>query len=380
MTVDQWRWAPPQPCPRTLPDADADLVLVFGGPEPMADLQAFETVRALYPAAVLVGASSSGEVLGDRVFDASLVVSALTFEQTAVTVGLVTLIEGEPSHSTGRRLAEALAAAGMGEGPLRHVFAFADGVHLNGSGFARGLEAGLPAGVTVTGGLAGDDARFERTPLWADAPLAAPGAVAVGLHGPSLAVGYGCAGGWDPFGPERLVTRSEGNVLYELDGRSALALYKEYLGPHAAQLPASGLLFPLAVRTGDGGYDLVRSALGIDETDQSITLAGDIPQGAYARFMKTNAERIIDAAHDATRAALAPTGDQPPDLALVVSCVGRRMVLTQRIEEELEEVGAGLPGVPLAGFYSHGELAPARSGARCELHNQTLTLTTLTEA
>jgi len=354
-------------------------VFVFGGPTLLADARLFDQIRTLYPTALIAGASTSGEVLGPRIYDDSLAITALTFDRSAATLASVELRADETNHAVGRRLADGLQPAHATAGPLRHVFVLADGVGLNGSEFGRGLEAGLPSNVSVTGGLAADGAQFERTPIWANAPMDRPSAVAIGLYGEALRIGYGAMGGWDPFGPERLVTKSEGNVLHELDGRSALALYKEYLGPHATDLPASGLLFPLAIRTETSAYDLVRTTLGVDEENQTITFAGDIPEGAYARFMKTNVDRIIDGAMGATKAALERAEGAQPELALIVSCVGRRLTLGQRIEEELDEIDEMTGGAPMTGFYSHGEMAPAECGVQCELHNQTMTLTTLSE-
>jgi hypothetical protein len=203
--------------------------------------------------------------------------------------------------------------------------------------------------------------------------------VAVGLYGDRLRVGCGSLGGWDPFGPERLVTRSRGNVLYELDGRSALSLYKRYLGEYAAGLPASALLFPLSLRSEVNGPPVVRTVLAIDEAEQSMTFAGDLPEGQYARLMKANFERLIDGATDAARASAATLGG-PAELGLLISCVGRRMVLKQRVQEELESVREVLgESAALTGFYSYGEIAPFSPSAGCELHNQTMTVTTVSE-
>jgi len=204
--------------------------------------------------------------------------------------------------------------------------------------------------------------------------------VACGLYGSRIHVGYASLGGWDPFGPERLITRSEHNVLYELDGRSALSLYKQYLGEHAADLPASGLLFPLSLRTSPDATPVVRTILGINEDDQSMTFAGDVPTGAYARLMKANFDRLIDGAAGAARVSQQALGGNAPDLALLISCVGRKMVLQQRIEEEVEGVRDVVgPRTVLTGFYSYGEISPFTPSARCELHNQTMTITTLSE-
>lgn len=345
----------------------------------MSDPAAFEAVHRAHPGARIVGASTGGEILGDRVTDETLVVAAISFASTSVNVVHIEIQPEDDSAAVGGRLAGMLAPTDAQGRPLAHVFVLADGILLNGSAFARGLEGALPDGVLVTGGLAGDADRFERTPLWADAPLASPGALAVGFYGADLRVGSGAAGGWDAFGPHRAVTRSEGNVLAELDGRSALALYEEYLGPQAADLPASGLLFPLSVRLPGSEYELVRTILGVDREAGTITFAGDVPEGATARLMRANPDRLIDGAIAATEAAVNQLGVEP-ELTLLVSCVGRKWALGPRIDEETEEASSVVGGTPTLGFYSYGELAPAAHGSPCELHNQTLTVTAFSEA
>jgi hypothetical protein len=235
----------------------------------------------------------------------------------------------------------------------------------------------------VTGGLSGDGPRFRETVVLCGREPAVPSpdiAAVLGFYGSGLRVGYASLGGWDAFGPERLITRSRGNVLFELDGRSALELYKTYLGPHAADLPASGLLFPLSLRTEPGDTPVVRTILAVSEEESSMTFAGDVPMGVYGRFMKANFDRLIDGAVGAARTSSAAIGEAAAELALLVSCVGRRLVLAQRVEEEIEGVREVLGGATvLAGFYSYGEISPFTPSARCELHNQTMTITTLAE-
>jgi hypothetical protein len=230
-----------------------------------------------------------------------------------------------------------------------------------------------------SGGLAGDSALFGKTLVFrSDAPET--GAIAaVGLYGNRLQIGFGSLGGWDPFGPDRLVTRSTANVLFKLDGRPALTLYKKYLGEHAKGLPATGLLFPLSVRTKPGETPVVRTILAVDEQRQSMTFAGDVPEGAQARFTKANVDRLVDGAVGAARASL-QAGRVAPQLAILISCVGRKLVLKQRVEEELEGVRSVVgEQAALTGFYSYGEIAPFSQGERIELHNQTMTVTTLAE-
>jgi hypothetical protein len=187
-------------------------------------------------------------------------------------------------------------------------------------------------------------------------------------------------GGWDEFGRERTITRSENNVLYEIDGQSALGLYKEYLGVYADKLPASGLLFPLSIRIENKSGKMVRTILGINEHENSMTFAGNMPVGSKVRLMKANFEKLIGGVYTAASASVAPFNNNRPQLCIVISCVGRKLILKQRVVEEVEAVCAQLaPDVPITGFYSNGELCPIESGSPCELLNQTLTISSFCE-
>ncbi|HSK77493.1 MAG TPA: FIST N-terminal domain-containing protein [Thermoanaerobaculia bacterium] len=353
----------------------AHLALVFGGTGTLKVRNLLQEIAAAYPGAHLFGCSTAGNIYGTEVSDDSVVVTAVGFERTRVAGACTRTTGPQDSFAAGERLARSLAGDG-----LVHVFVLSDGLHVNGSELVRGLAHHLPSEVTVTGGLSADGPRFEETLVIWDGPPEPQTVAAVALYGESLRVGYASLGGWDAFGPERLITRSHGNVLYELDGRSALELYKTYLGPHARELPASGLLFPLSIRSEAGETPVVRTILSVDEEEKSMTFAGDVPVGRYARFMKANFDRLIDGAVGAARTSHEAIGSGPVDLALLVSCVGRRLVLGQRVEEEVEGVREVLGGgTVLAGFYSYGEISPFTPSARCELHNQTMTITTLAE-
>lgn len=355
------------------PLAEAQLLLAFGDTSRLAGDEVFAALRQAYPRAAIVGCSGAGEIYGSSVSDESLVVSALHFEHTAVRLAKATISEMTESFSVGQSMAQAL----LGDG-LSHVLVFSDGLSVNGSELVRGFRNQLPAGVELTGGLAGDGERFQRTLVFADAPARERTLVAVGFYGSRLAVGYGSVGGWDTFGPERLITRSAGNVLFDLDGKPALELYKRYLGEHAAGLPATGLLFPLLLRSENGG--VVRTILGINEAEQSMTFAGDMPEGQHARLMKANFDRLVDGAVAAAEVSLQGQGGRAAQFALLISCVGRKLVLKQRIDEEVLGIRQILGNqLPFAGFYSYGEISPHHSDTPCQLHNQTMSITTLGE-
>ena len=299
--------------------------------------------------------------------------TAIQFEHSSVRMATAHVTAAE-SASAGAALARSLA-----DPALVHVVILSEGLDINGEQLVRGFGEALPSHVSVTGGLSADGEHFHQTLVLSNDDARTNTVAAVGLYGSRLAVGCGSLGGWDPFGPERQITRSAGNVLYEVDGQSALALYKRYLGEHAADLPASGLRFPLSLRTRDGSAPVVRTILSVSEADQSLTFAGDVPMGGYVRLMKANVDRLIDGAVGAGRISADATAGSV-DLALLISCVGRRMVLRQRVEEEVEGVRDIVgQGATIAGFYSYGEISPFTPNARCELHNQTMTVTTVSE-
>jgi len=358
-------------------DSPSTLVIVFGAPEYRDDHSALRDLKAAFPTSVIVGCSTAGEIFQTKIYDRSLSVAIVRLERSRIRHVARPIANASESSAAGAAIAQSLA-----DEDLRGIFVLSDGLHVNGSELVRGFASQLPQGVIVTGGLAGDGPRFEQTWTLDNGELVSGSVSAVGLYGQSLEIGHGSRGGWDPFGPRRHVTRSEGNVLFELDGRPALDLYKEYLGERAEGLPATGLLFPLALLSDSSPERqiVVRTILGVDEEANSLTFAGDIPRGARVQLMKANFDRLIEgaeaAAEEAGEGLTEDTGDL---LTLAISCVGRRLVLSERTEEEVEATLDILPD-PCAqiGFYSYGEISPISNGP-CELHNQTMTLTTIRE-
>ena len=352
-----------------------DLVLGFGAPQMLADPNVWNRLREKWGDATIMVCSTAGEICDTQVIDDSLSLTAIRFEGTNMRCADVTLTEGMTSEDAGRNLAEQLLAP-----DLTHVFVLSDGLKINGSELVSAMTGLLPSHVSLTGGLSGDGARFERTYVCVNRFDGLPRVAALGFYGNRLKVSFASMGGWDTFGPERRVTRAKNNVLYELDGQPALDLYEQYLGEHAATLPASGLSFPLSVRATLEHTGVVRTILAIDRDARSLTFAGDVPTGAYARLMHANFDRLVEGAEGAARTCHDGALNRSPDLAILISCVGRKLVLKQRIEEEVEGVRQILgPAAALTGFYSYGEISPFTPTARCELHNQTMTITTFSE-
>lgn len=365
-------------------DSAQTLLLFFSSPDRSIVEPALLKVAQSFPKSLMVGCSSSGEIYDNDVFDNSISLALIQFEETQLSLACEIISETNDSLSIGSRLAKSLLDGNQQHDELRSVLILSDGLAVNGTKLIDSLSSALPSDIAITGGLAGDGDRFEITWVWSDGAFQDGLICAIGFSGENFGVSHGSQGGWDVLGPEREVTRSIDNVLYELDGQPALQLYKKYLGDRAEGLPATGLLFPLAItnkNTSDS--DTVRTILAVNEDENSITFAGDIPQGGFVKLMRANFDRLIDGAADA--AADVMRNDNlnnyidGPLLCISISCVGRRLVLGPRTEEEIEAVKNSVPKVAKQiGFYSYGEISPLANG-RCDLHNQTMTLTLIWE-
>lgn len=353
------------------------LVLVFGNRYLLEKETILNDVKALFEDGEFVFGSSSGDVTSQSVDDESITVTAIEFEKSHYEIKTANMLSGthkKDSFTTGKNLIEQFSQEG-----LKHIFVVSEGSFVNGSQLTKGMNEAVENKVLITGALCGDAARFEKT-IASYNELPKPGEiVAIGLYGESLNVSFSINSGWIPFGPERIVTKSDANILYELDGQPALDLYKKYLGDKSKELPAAALLYPLKVKSTNEKQSIVRTILNINEEDNSMVLAGDILENSRVQLMMTNVDTIVDASEEAATDAL-KAQENEPDLAILVSCIGRKLVLDQRVEEEVEEVMEVIgDNSTICGMYSYGEIAPFRGEQNCQLHNQTITITLISE-
>lgn len=361
------------------PDLDSEntLLFVFCAPQFLKDQSQIKLLAKNYPKSKMVGCSSAGEIFDAAVMDNSISVAIVKFEKTQFKLTKSKLENGKDSFGVGEEISK-----NLDDKNLSSIFVLSEGLKINGSELVKGLNAIDKKNVVITGGLAGDGANFKETFIIENGNFIQGVVLGVGFYGNHIRVGHGSKGGWDVFGIERRITRSTHNILYELDGKPALELYKQYLGEKAKDLPASGLLFPLSIRKDSADQKrLVRTILSVDEKESSLTFAGDMPQGYLAQLMRANFDRLITGAKDASDIVVVSgkMKKETPSLVIAISCVGRKLLLGQRTEEETSSALETFPlGTKMIGFYSYGEISPYTTG-HCDLHNQTMTLTSLTE-
>ena len=355
----------------------AGLVLYFGSRAVLAEEAHYTALRQRFPEAQIVGCSTGGQMAGGDVSDQVLTALALDFTTTPLRVAEAKVDDPAQSHAAGAAIGAQLAAP-----DLAGVFILSDGLNVNGSALVEGVVSAIGANVPVSGGLAGDGADFAETLVGCNGRPQTHAVAAVGFYGDAIQFGHGSAGGWDVFGPKRKINRSTGNVLLEVDGKPALDLYKLYLGPDESQkLPGSALLFPM--RISDPRHperSVVRTVLAVDAETGSMTFAGDMPEGWTAQLMRGSFGRLCAGAAEATHKAAQELDAHSATAAILVSCIGRRLLMGQRIDEEIEAATAELPdNCRTVGFYSYGEISPHDVSRQVQLHNQTMTVTLMSE-
>lgn len=356
---------------------DADVVLYFLSPDYAGGDEYYKALRSAYPKARLLGCTTGGEIANEEALTGSAVSAALRFDHTETQSVVADVAGAEHSYQAGCDIGEKLK-----RDDLRFAFILSDGLNVNGSELTRGFAEHVGEKVIISGGLAGDGARFKTTGVGLDSFPASNKVAAIGFYGDTLNVSYGSYGGWMKFGPTRKVTKATNNVLYELDGKPALDLYKSYLGDQAEKLPGSGLLFPLSIRAHEGdAHEVVRTIVGIDEEAKSLIFAGEIPEGYVAQLMHGSLHNLIEGAEQAATHAMdrfegAPNNDR---LAILVSCIGRNILMGQSVSSEVEAVSSVFGDTPMIGFYSYGEISHHPVSGKVGLHNQTMTVSLLSE-
>jgi len=317
--------------PSKSPLPEANWVLVFTSSARLKERGFTKTLQKRYPNAEIIGCSTSGEINAEGAHDDSVQITAMLWERSTLKFLAKPINTMAQSHALGAQIASELQ-----QPDLKGVFLLSDGLNINGSELVEGVQEVL-SNIPITGGLAGDGTDFTQTLLLHNSQVNDRIVIAVGIYGEHAIVTSGEEGGWKPYGPPRKVTRSIKNVVYELDNKPALPLYKMYIGQHYANgLPASGLDFPFAIMAEDKSITVIRTVAAVNDNDNSMSFFGNVNEGSTIRFLRSDHDRLVNAASDAASQVL-NKGINLNDkaLAICVSCVGRKLVMKEQLSDEV---------------------------------------------
>jgi hypothetical protein len=363
--------------PTDLQLSKASLVFFLGEKVVLSEIAESEFVLNNFANAQRVYVSTAGEIADTQVLENVVVATAIEFSNTFVTATCTNIKDHNDSESLGKYLLKQFQTPNC-----KAVMVLSDGTFINGSDLVAGCNSANNLKIPIMGGLAGDGIDFNFTLTGLNKKPEQGNVIAIGFSGESLMVNQFTFGGWDEFGPERVVTKAIKNVLYELDNKNALELYKDYLGRYSSELPASALLFPLSVKTTMEQPGVTRTILSIDNDRGTMTFAGNIPEGSKVRLMKANFDALTFGDGRINELEIPINLKQfKPQFCFIVSCIGRKIILKHRIEEEIEAVKQLVGDTAcITGFYSYGEISINRILTNCELYNQTITVSTFYES
>lgn len=354
--------------------ASAQLILLYTSRKQLENPVWLGLLRSVYPNANIMSCTTSGEIYESELLDDSISAVAISLEHSSIKVASINLKEVENSYEAGKKLVTQFSSSN-----LQHVLVSCDGWLVDGSELIEGMYKDLSSNVTISGGMAGDGANFSHTLVGLNHKIEQGNIVAAAFYGNKLKVGYGNHGGWDVYGPRMLVTKCNGRIIEEINHKAALPLYKTYIGSDSEGLPGTALKYPLGLIKKGKTTPLVRTIFNVDEINQTIITGSKIAVGSEICFIRAEFDNIIKGVEQAAESAVSLT-DGPVELALIVSCIGRKLLFGQDIQEEIEICKKKLGRqTPVIGYYSNGEISTT-DRKYAELHHQMVTITTFSES
>lgn len=349
-------------------------IMLFASPTVYNQEELVTALKSLDPSVVVIGCSTAGEITSaGGSLDSSVALMTIFADQMKFVSGIGNNIK-EDARGAGKELAQSIMGI---DGKPRAAIVLPDGLAGNGADIVRGVLDVFGQDFMVAGGSAGDDYLFKQTYEYYGDKVVSGSVVGVGLYG-NFAFGVGVRHGWIPIGSSRIATKSEGNVLYELDGKPAIQIYEENFGKErnlvdkTEPLARLAITYPLGIPAPNKDGYLIRDPITVDDRG-AITCAAEIPQGSEVSIMIGSTEEAIDAAEDAARKALAQVEGRPIRAAFLFNCIARKKLLMAKKQTEIDRI-QGILGkdVPLIGFYTYGEQAPLGGEIiTCSFHNET---------
>lgn len=323
-------------------------------------------INAAFPGIELIGCTSDGEASSTGAFsEESITFIAFASDTVLMKAGLGRNVSADGEKSARMAVESALAVLG---GAPEFAVAVAESYMTNGAAFARGLTAALGDGTPVVGGFSTDQLRLKDTRQFYKNEVLTDCAPVLVFGGPVL-FSIGCDSGYAPIGKEGIITAADGNIVREIDRKPAFEFYKRYLGDSVGD-PAEYSDYPLMVRENDEAEYCIRSAIGRGSDEGSMLFLSEMREGAKVRISDASRDMLIEGTRRSVLGALKAYPGEKPDAALLFSCACRKRLLGTQTKEELEIVKSVVSdSLHICGFYTYGEIAPARADGRVLFHN-----------
>jgi hypothetical protein len=377
MQIEQKKWTPEKTWETLRSDLkeskEYQLVFVFGSRTLLSSIGFYDEIRNCYPKAQIMMNSTSGEIIDTQVNDDTISLTAIRFDNTKLKTISVNISDYSNSESAGQFIAQSLTPSN-----ITNILVFADGQLVDGKKLVLGLENRIKNPVVISCGLANKGNKFQKTLLGLNEQPCTGKIIAVGFYGEHLTVSHGRMDGWEEFGNEIQITKSNKNTIIELNHEPALKIYSQFVNKHMPSSEGQSLLFPVSIKSNDTQPSVYRKIKSINEDEKSITFDGDVPEGSYIKMMRANFDSLINGASAAANKSAKSI--PKPDLAIVISNIGRKIILSKRIEEEVEVIREVLgESTAITGFYSYGDISFSQRDAKSEFNNQSMTITTMLE-
>lgn len=343
-------------------------------------------VRSISGQVLLVGSSTAGEISTEGpVGKPSVVVMALSSQDIKFFAGVGSAVS-KGAHEAGKSAADDVKRQAGGD--LKTFIMLPDVLNGNGAETVRGVLESLGEHFPVVGGASGDDFQFKKTYQYLNDKVCTDSVVGLGLTG-DFKIGIGVKHGWIPVGAPMKVTKSEGGVLHEVNGKPAIQIYEDYFGAEEAAvlktetLATLAITYPLGLKVEGNDELLIRDPISVDKNG-SITCAAEIPVGSDIRLMIGSIEEAVKVAKIAAQNVLEQLEGVKPKAIIVFNCIARNKLFGQRSGEEITAIQEVLGrDVPLIGFYTYGEQAPMNGEVKninqCNsaFHNETVVIAAL---
>ena len=321
------------------------------------------TLYSQLPHAHIIGTSTDGEISGNEVSEQEIIISVSIFEKT--TISSASLEYDNNPFKMGRELALELDAP-----DTKVMILFTTGLAINGEEFLKGAGSVSNQRYLLSGGMAGDEGEFKQTYVTHQGKVLSKGSVGVVLKSKELSVQSHYQFGWEAVGLPMVVTKSEENRVYELDGIPIIDIYEKYFGKEISSLlPKVGVEIPLIINR--KGNKIARACINTFD-DGSLLFAGNVIKGEEVRFGIGSADIIL---RDSKTICDNFGPNCTPETIFVYSCMARRRLLGSQNTIELNNMAKRCT---VSGYFGYAEFYSDMNDNY--LFNETMTIIAMSES